>query len=154
MFVVLALDHRDDLRRLLKPIEPDSLSYGEMAAFKSEVVQSLAGVASAVLLDPQYGAAQAIAAGSLPGNTGLLVTIEAAGYSGESNNRRSTLLENWSVEKIARMGASAVKMRLYYHPEAKSAAKQEALLAEVAADCRAADIPLHRLARGPQRRLG
>ena len=142
MFVILALDHRDDLRRLLKPVEPDSLSYGEMAAFKSEVVQSLGGLASAVLLDPQYGAAQAIAAGSLPGNTGLLVTIEAAGYTGEATNRRSTLLENWSVEKIARMGASAVKMRLYYHPEAKSAAKQEALLAEVVADCRTADIPL------------
>ncbi len=142
MFVILALDHRDDLRRLLKPVEPDSLSYGEMVAFKSEVVQSLGGLASAVLLDPQYGAAQAIAAGSLPGNTGLLVTIEAAGYTGEATNRRSTLLENWSVEKIARMGASAVKMRLYYHPEAKSAAKQEALLDQVVADCRAADIPL------------
>ncbi len=142
MFVVVALDHRDDLRRLLKPIEPDSLSYGEMAAFKSEVVQSLSGVASAVLLDPQYGAAQAIAAGSLPGNAGLMVTVEAAGYSGDAHNRRSSLLENWSVEKIARMGASAVKMRIYYHPEAKSAAKQEALVDEVVAACRVADIPL------------
>lgn len=142
MFVVVALDHRDDLRKLLKPIEPDSLSYGEMAAFKSEVVQALAGVASAVVLDPQYGAAQAIAAGSLPGNIGLIVTIEASGYSGEANNRRSALLENWSVEKIARMGASAVKMRLHYHPEARSAAKQEALVDEVVAACRQLDIPL------------
>ena len=33
MFVIVALDHREDLRSLLKPIEPDSLSYGEMAAF-------------------------------------------------------------------------------------------------------------------------
>src|SRR5690606_4307056 len=106
---------------------PDSLSYGEMAAFKSEVVEALAGVASAVVLDPQYGAAQAIAAGSLPGNAGLIVTVEASGYSGDTTNRRNSLLENWSVDKIARMGASAVKMRLFYHPEAKSAAKQEAL---------------------------
>lgn len=142
LFVVVALDHRDDLRRLLKPIEPDSLSYGEMAAFKSEVVQALAGVASAVVLDPQYGAAQAIAAGSLPGNAGLIVTVETAGYSGDATNRRNSLLDNWSVEKIARMGASGVKMRLYYHPEAKSAAKQEALVDEVAAACREADIPL------------
>lgn len=142
MFVIVALDHRDDLRRLLKPIEPDSLSYGEMAAFKSEVVQSLAGVASAVLLDPEYGAAQAIAAGSLPGNTGLLVTIEAAGYVGDAANRRTALLENWGVRHIARMGASAVKMRLYYHPEAKNAAKQEALVDEVVAACREEDIPL------------
>ena len=67
--------------------------------FKSEgrAVAGRGGVGRA-LIDPQYGAAQAIAAGSLPGNTGLLVTIEAASYSNESNNRRSTLLENWSVE--------------------------------------------------------
>ena len=139
---VVALDHREDLRSLLKPIEPDSLSYGEMAAFKSEVVQSLAGVVSAMLLDPEYGAAQAIAAGSLPGNIGLLVTLGAAGYAGDATNRRTVLLENWGVEKIARMGASAVKLRLAYHPQAKNAAKQEALVDEVAAACREADIPL------------
>ncbi|RIK15043.1 MAG: hypothetical protein DCC51_15165 [Anaerolineae bacterium] len=141
MFVVIALDHRDDLRHLLKPAEPESLSYGEMVAFKSEVVQALAGVASAVVLDPQYGAAQAIAAGSLPGNSGLIVTVEATGYVGDAGNRRNALLEEWSVEKIARMGASAVKMRIYYHPEAKSAGRQEALVDEVAAACREADIP-------------
>ncbi len=142
MFVIVALDHREDLRSLLKPIEPDSLSYGEMVAFKSEVVQSLAGVVSAVLLDPEYGAAQAIASGSLPGNIGLLVTLGAAGYAGDATNRRTVLLENWGVEKIARMGASAVKLRLAYHPEAKNAARQEALVDEVAAACREADIPL------------
>lgn len=142
LFVVVALDHRDDLRRLLKPSDPDSLSHAEMVAFKSEVVRTLAPVSSAVLLDPEFGAAQAIAAGSLPGNTGLIVTVEASGYTGDAVNRRSTLLDDWGVDKIARMGASAVKMRLYYHPEARHAAKQEALVDEVAAACRAADIPL------------
>ena len=38
MFVIVALDHREDLRSLLKPIEPDSLSYGEMAAFKLSLI--------------------------------------------------------------------------------------------------------------------
>ena len=142
VFVVVALDHRDDLRRLLKPSEPESLSYAEMVSFKSEVVEALAPVSSAVVLDPEFGAAQAIASGSLPGNTGLIVTVEAAGYTGDAGNRRTALLDEWGVEKIARMGASAVKMRLYYHPEARHAARQEALVDEVAAACRAADIPL------------
>lgn len=142
LFVIAALDHRDDLRRMLKPVEPDSLSYAEMVAFKSEVVQALAPVSSAILLDPEYGAAQAIAAGSLPGNTGLIVTVEASGYVGDATNRRSALLSDWGVEKVVRMGASAVKMRLYYHPEAKNAAKQEALVDEVVAACREADMPL------------
>lgn len=142
LFVIIALDHRDDLRRLLKPVEPESLSYAEMAAFKSEVVRALAPVSSAVLLDPEFGAAQAIAAGSLPGHSGLLVTVEAAGYNGSETDRRSTLLEEWGVDKIARLGASAAKMRLYYHPEARHAAKQEALVDEVVEACRAADLPL------------
>ncbi len=142
MFVIAALDHRDDLRQILKPAEPESLSYAEMVAFKSEVVQALAPVSSAVLLDPEYGAAQAIAAGALPGNTGLIVTVEASGFEGDATNRRSALLPEWGVEKVVRLGASAVKMRLYYHPEAKNAAKQEKLVDEVVAACREADMPL------------
>ncbi|CUS05714.1 putative tagatose 1,6-diphosphate aldolase [Candidatus Promineifilum breve] len=142
LFVIVALDHRDDLRRLLKPVEPESLSYAEMAAFKSEVVRALAPVSSAVVLDPEFGAGQAIAAGSLPGHSGLLVTVEAAGYGGTDGDRRSTLLDDWGVDKVARMGASAVKMRIYYHPEARHAAKQEALVDEIVAACRAADLPL------------
>lgn len=141
VFVVLALDHRDELRQALKPIEPDSLSYGEMAAFKSEVMRVLAPICSAILLDPEYGAAQAIAGGTLSGTTGLLVTVEAAGYVGQATDRRNELLPGWDVAKVARMGASAVKMRLYYHPEARHASKQEALVDEVAAACREREIP-------------
>jgi tagatose-1,6-bisphosphate aldolase len=40
------------------------------------------------------------------------------------------------------MGASAAKLLIYYHPDAASAADQEKLLADVAAQCRAQDFPL------------
>ena len=40
------------------------------------------------------------------------------------------------------MGASAAKLLVYYHPEAPNAADQERLVADVAADCRAADLAL------------
>jgi tagatose-1,6-bisphosphate aldolase len=142
MFVIIAIDHRSDLRQLLKPAEPESLSYAEMVAFKSEVVRALAPVSSAVLLDPEFGAAQAIASGALPGRACLMVAVQASGYAGDSAARRNHLLEEWSVEKAARMGASAVKLRLYYHPEAKYAAKQEALVDEVVAECAGLDMPL------------
>jgi tagatose-1,6-bisphosphate aldolase len=142
LFVIMAVDHRSDLRQMLKPSDPDSLSYAEMVAFKSEVVRALAPVCSAVLLDPEYGAAQAVAGGALPGRAGLMVAVQASGYTGESTARRTHLLPEWSVEKAARIGASAVKLRLYYHPKAKHAAKQEALVDEVVAECRALDMPL------------
>lgn len=142
MFVILAVDHRDDLRQLLKPADPEGLSYAEMVAFKSEVVRALAPASSAVLLDPEYGAAQAVASRALPGRAGLMVSVQSSGYSGESAARRTQLLPEWGVEKAARMGASAVKLRIYYNPEAKHAAKQEALLDEVVAECVRLDMPL------------
>lgn len=140
-FVIMALDHRNNLRRALNPGNPDSIGYGEMVAFKSEVVRALAPVSSAVLLDPEFGAAQTIAAGALPGHTGLMVAVESTGYTDEPTARRSEVLAGWNVEKIARMGASAVKLLLYYHPEARNAAEQEALVDEVALACHRYEMP-------------
>jgi tagatose-1,6-bisphosphate aldolase len=99
-------------------------------------------VATGTLLDPEIGAAQCIADGSLPASAGLLVAIEATGYDGPSTARISRVLDGWSVDKAKRMGASAAKLLVYYHPDARNAADQERLVAAVAADCLAADIAL------------
>ncbi len=141
-FVIMALDHRNNLRHALNPANPDSVGYEEMVDFKNDVVHALAPVSSAVLLDPEFGAAQSIAARALPGCTGLMVAVESTGYTDEPTARRSEVLPGWGVEKIARMGASAVKLLLYYHPEAHNAAEQEALVDEVARACRQYDMPL------------
>ena len=142
VFAVLALDHRQNLRRELRPDDPASVTYDEMVAFKRAVVRALAPVATGTLLDPEIGAAQCIADGSMPARAGLLVAIEATGYLGPSTARISRVLDGWSVEKAKRIGASAVKLLVYYHPEAANAAEQERLVAEVDAACRAADLPL------------
>lgn len=142
LFNILAIDHRDLLQQTLNPNNPDSISYSELVVFKTEITRALAPVSSAVLLDPEFGAAQSIADGALPGKCGLLVSLEASGYTNGRTARRSTILDDWSVEKIARLGAGGVKLRLNYHPEAKTARAQEALLTEVAEECRRHDIPL------------
>ncbi len=141
-FAVLALDHRQNLRKELRPDDPASVTYEEMVEFKRAVVRALSPVATGTLLDPEIGAAQCIADGSLPANAGLLVAIEATGYAGPSTARVSRVLEGWSVEQAKRMGASAAKLLVYYHPEASNAEAQERFVADVAADCRAADLPL------------
>lgn len=141
-FVIMALDHRNNLRRALNPVNPDAVGYDDLVDFKNDVVSALAPVSSTVLLDPEFGAAQSIAGRALPGHTGLMVAVESTGYTDEPTARRSEVLPGWSVEKIARMGASAVKLLLYYHPEAHNAAEQEALVDEVARACRQFDMPL------------
>lgn len=141
-FAVLALDHRQNLRRELHPDAPASATYAEMVDFKRAVVRALAGTATGTLLDPEIGAAQCIADGSLPGGAGLIVAIEATGYEGPATARVSRILPGWSVEQAKRLGASAGKLLIYYHPDAANAASQEALVASVAADCRSADLAL------------
>ena len=134
-FVVLALDHRQNLRRELRPDDPDSVGYDEMVAFKLAVVASLGTAASGLLLDPEVGVAQAIRDDAVPGRTGLIVAIEATGYEGPPTARTSRVLPGWSPAAARRIGASAAKLLVYYHPDAPSAPLQERLLADVAAEC-------------------
>ncbi len=141
-FAVLALDHRQNLRKELHPDAPETTTYAEMVAFKRAVIRLLASHATGSLLDPEVGAAQCIADGSLPGGAGVLVAIEATGYEGSPTARVSRVLPGWSVEQAKRMGASAAKLLVYYHPDAVNAADQERLVADVAAACHAADLAL------------
>ena len=141
-FTVLALDHRQNLRRELRPDDPGSVGYEEMVEFKRAVVRALSPIATGTLLDPEIGAAQAIWDRSLPPNAGLIVAIEATGYLGPSTARVSRVLDGWSVDAAKRIGADGAKLLVYYHPEAPNAADQERLVADVAAACRAVDLAL------------
>lgn len=142
VFSVLALDHRQNLRREIRPDDPDSVSIDEMADLKRDVVRGLGGHVSGVLLDPEFGAPRCIADGSLPGNVGLIVAIEATGYEGPSTARRSRVLEGWSVAKAKRMAATAAKLLVYYNPDAATADQQERLVRDVAEECRRLDLAL------------
>jgi len=57
---ICAMDHRGSLRRMINPQNPGEVDYAEMVKRKLELCSSLAGYASAVLLDPIFGAAQGI----------------------------------------------------------------------------------------------
>lgn len=139
---VLALDHRNNLRNALRPHAPETLTAEDLVAFKLEVTSCLAAAASAVLLDPEVGVAQTVAGGTLPGQVGLIIALEATGYTGDPNARQSTILPGWSVRKARRAGASAVKLLVYYHPDSPTAAQIEQLVSSVAADCKEEDLPL------------
>lgn len=142
IFIMCAMDHRGSLRSMIDEESPGGVSYEEMVKRKLELCSSLAEYASAVLLDPIFGAAQCLSHGFLPKSTGLLVSIEASGYSGGKEQRLTELLNNWSVEKIKRMGASGVKILVYYRPDLKDlASKQLNTVNIVAEQCIRYDLP-------------
>ena len=116
-FTALALDHRQNLRKA----NPAFVSDEELSRFKLDVTSALAEQATAVLLDPEVSAAQAIARGVIPNHVGLVVAVESTGYTGDAIARHAQIIPGWSVEKAKRMGASAVKLLVYYHPDSSTA---------------------------------
>jgi tagatose-1,6-bisphosphate aldolase len=94
------------------------------------------------LLDPEFGVQECIASGSLPGNMGLIVAVESTGYAGESTARLSQLQCDWSVAQTKRLGASAAKLLVYYHPDSWTAPQIESLVLQVAEECAAQDLAL------------
>jgi tagatose 1,6-diphosphate aldolase len=141
-FSICAMDHRGSFTSMIDAKNLDGVSSEEVVQRKQELCSHLSKHASAMLLDPIYSAAQCIIKGTLPGGKGLLVSIEETGYEGGKENRVTQLLADWSVEKIKRMGASAVKLLIYYRPDLKAGAeKQLAIVSAVANDCLKYDIP-------------
>jgi len=140
IFTMCAMDHRGSLRQLMG--EGKEASYEEMVERKLELCSNLAPHASAVLLDPTFGAAQCIARGVLPKSTGLVVSIEASGYIGGSEQRLTALLDGWNIAKIKRMGASAAKLLVYYRPDLiELANKLMDVVEEIGLQCKQYDLP-------------
>ncbi len=142
IFTICAMDHRGSFRRMIDRENPEKVSYDEMVERKLELCSVFAEHASAVLLDPIFGAAQCISHGVLPSSTGLLISIEATGYDGGKEYRLTRLLDGWNVEKIKRMGASAVKALVYYRPDLPDlASKQLNTVDIIAEECIKYDLP-------------
>jgi tagatose 1,6-diphosphate aldolase len=137
-FTALALDHRQNLRKA----NPALVSDEQLSHFKLAVTSALASRATAVLLDPEVSAAQAIAQRAIPNNVGLVVAVESTGYTGDATARQAQIIPGWSVEKAKRMGASAIKLLVYYHPDSPTAPEIESFTKKIADDCAKQDIVL------------
>jgi len=143
VIVGAAADHRDSLavamrRRGLPP--PDA---GRVTALKLRIAAALAPLASVVLLDVEHAAAQALAAGVLPGDTALVVALEAQGYADGGDLRLTSLLPGWDPAAAAALGASGAKLLLPYRPDLDEQRGPQAQTARAAAEaCHAAGIAL------------
>jgi tagatose 1,6-diphosphate aldolase len=143
-FKVLALDQSNSFRKFIKTAmerqgKKGEATYDQVVHAKLEITEALAPYASAVLLDVNYGARQAVNSFAVPRGVGLIVRVEAsrdAGLPGEFE-------PGWSVAKIKRMGAAAVKLLVYMDVEdAKATKAQMAFVKRVTEDCQKEDILL------------
>ena len=141
ILTICAMDHRDSMKKMIEESGVSIVGYEDMVQRKMELCEALAPHCSAVLLDPNYGAPQAISAGILPGSTGLLVSREASGHKGGKGKRIQALEKAWSAAKIRRMGGSALKLLLFYRPELEmESRKQKDLAQSVGRECIEQDL--------------
>jgi tagatose-1,6-bisphosphate aldolase len=143
VFTILAVDHRDAMRAMLNHEQPETVPAAQLTEIKLAIVKLIGPFATAVLLDPIYSLGQVIAQRALPPKTAFLSAIEEQGYLDDPYGRQTTMLESWGIEKAKMLGASGVKVLLFYHPDAgESAEKQEQLVRHLLAECSHFDIPM------------
>ncbi len=138
-FLMLALDHRGSFRRILNPQHPELVKDEEIIKIKGEIIESLKDQFSGFLIDPEFGL-PAYKSLNLALNKPYLLSIEKSGYQ-EVEEERITEIE-YQVEDLKRMGASGVKLLIYFNPFVKTSKTQLETAGKVWRACQAADLPL------------
>ena len=115
IIAALAVDHRGNLLEAIAQArgENGQATAEDMLAFKTAVTRVLTPLASAILLDPEYGLE---AMSSRAPNTGVLLAYEKSGYAFRTKGRLPDLLPVWSVRRLVEAGAQAIKVLLFSNP--------------------------------------
>jgi tagatose 1,6-diphosphate aldolase len=134
-FLMLALDHRGSFKKFINTTHPEKVSDAEVIANKKIIIESLENYFSGVLLDPVWG---------LPAypqkHKPYLLCLEKTGYSDEGGERITEI--EYSVKELKAVGASGVKLLIYFNPEAKNKDKQLATSKKILEEAKANDMPL------------
>ncbi|MCY4258505.1 MAG: DUF2090 domain-containing protein [bacterium] len=140
-FGVLAIDHRDSLRSVMSPDNPNSVTSEDIVALKRHLIVGLASYATGVMLEPEYSIPQLVDE-TLSAGVGFTAALEAQGYMADPEAAPVGLLEGWSVQAAADCGAAAAKLLVLYRPDRPHAAAQTQATAQILAECRRVGIAL------------
>ncbi len=146
-FSVVALDQRGTMRRMFAAVGQPEVADGELVAVKEDIIDGLAGVASAFLVDPDYGMA---AARTHPkrASFGVLLAAEPASRGTHEGAPTVALDPNQPADWVRDQGADALKFLCQVRADRPVGADgrdltAEALTAlrELIADCAATAVP-------------
>jgi tagatose 1,6-diphosphate aldolase len=142
-FKMLAIDQRPPIAALIakgRGMAAADVRIEDMLAVKRTLAAYLAAEASAVLVDPNYG--YPACADVLRPDRGLVLTLEDHRFEETPRGRKSRAIADWSVEKIKRLGADAVKVLAWYRPDAEPEVleHQRRFVARIGGECRKHDI--------------
>ncbi len=142
LFKMTAVDQRPPIKGpIAAHLGVDIAPWDEVARFKAMLVETLQDLSTAMLLDPHYAVPKAI--DTLSPAKGLIVTLEDSVFTETPEGRLSSSIDDWSVEKIKRMGADAVKVLAWYRPDAGTSVceAQQDYVKRIGEECDRYDIP-------------
>lgn len=140
---MIAIDQRTPLMAPIAKIRGTAEApYEDLAAVKVAITQQLSPLASAMLHDPNLGYPRC--AGAMSPRTGLVLALEHHVTQDGPGGRRSGCIPDWSVAQIRRIGGDAVKLLVWYRPDAAAAVRehQQAFVRRIGQECKAHDIVL------------
>ena len=141
-FKMLAVDQRPPIKNPITKIRGTAEApYEDVTRFKLMLLEELQSSATAMLLDPHYALPKGLRIAD-PAK-GLIVTLEDSLFEETENGRVSAEIDDWSVEKIKRVGGDAVKVLAWYRPDASAAAcqAQKDFTKRIGEACARYDIP-------------
>lgn len=142
IFKMTAVDQRPPIKNpIARHLGVDEAPWAEVARFKGLLVDTLQSRSTAMLLDPHYAIPEAM--DRLSPALGLIVTLEDSLFEETRGGRLSANIDDWSVDKIKRLGADAVKVLAWYRPDADAAVcqAQKDYVKRIGEACAHHDIP-------------
>lgn len=136
---MLAIDQRPPIFNIIKT-KKKNYAFDDVVNFKRHISQSLSKYASAILMDPVYSIPNLISTSNC---NGLIITLEDHAFVEKGRGRYSKNINNWTVEKIKKIGGDAVKVLAWYRPDAdkKCIQYQKKYIETIGKQCEKYDIP-------------
>jgi sulfofructosephosphate aldolase len=123
-FAMVAMDQRESLRTMLEDISHESVPDSALVTFKLDVVEALSPTASALLIDTQWGLEPMLDAHALDSACGLIVAADALVQTPGQPVTDTTLDTSIDPHRMAKIGASALKLLVIWRPDADSEKRQ------------------------------
>jgi len=142
IFKMTAVDQRPPIKNpIAAHTGAEQAPWEEVARFKTMLVEQLNADSTAMLLDPHYAIPHGFH--TMPPHKGLVVTLEDSLFEETDSGRLSSQIDDWSVNKIKRMGGDAVKVLAWYRPDVgdKVNQHQKDFVKQIGEDCARYDIP-------------
>ncbi len=147
-FAVVAMDQRNTLKRMYAAVGIDDPAQSELVDIKADVVEALAPVASAFLLDPTYGipALEQIDP-AVRRDAGILVAAEPSERLKHGDEPRGTRDPALDATWVRAQGGDALKFLIQMRADRAAgdgpdlAAEAVEVIRSVVEDCRATGVP-------------